>query len=165
MRAWASRRSRGHAGGFVVGRGFELLAVERVDLGADRGVFVGDDSVGDAGVDEGHLHLPVAEQGGDRLEPHAAVDRLGGQGVPQLVRVQAGHSGAFADSRDDAADGVALWVASMVGEEPMIGADVREIDRGPLGEQVDQLRVQRHVAVVAEFAERDAQPVPLIVLR
>jgi hypothetical protein len=29
----------------------------------------------------------MAEQGGDRREAHAAVDRLGSQGVPQLVRV------------------------------------------------------------------------------
>jgi hypothetical protein len=30
---------------------------------------------------------------------------------------------------------------------------------GPCGEQRDQLGVQGHVAVVAELAERDAQPV------
>src|SRR5918994_7383064 len=35
--------------------------VEGVDLFAHRGVFVGDDPVGDLGVDEGHLQGPVAE--------------------------------------------------------------------------------------------------------
>jgi hypothetical protein len=38
----------GHAGGLVVGGQLRLLAVEGVDLGADGGVFVGDDAVGDA---------------------------------------------------------------------------------------------------------------------
>jgi len=46
-------------------------------------VFVGDDAVGDAGVDEGHLHAAVSEQRGDRFQAHPAVDRLGGQGVTQ----------------------------------------------------------------------------------
>jgi hypothetical protein len=50
------------------------LAVEGVDLGADGGVFVGDDSVGDAGVGEGHVHRAVAEQGGDRFQAHAPVE-------------------------------------------------------------------------------------------
>ena len=35
----------GHAGGLVVGGQFGLLAVEDVDLGADRCVLVGDDPV------------------------------------------------------------------------------------------------------------------------
>jgi hypothetical protein len=34
----------------------EVLAVEGVDLGVDGGVLVGDDTVADAGVDQGHLH-------------------------------------------------------------------------------------------------------------
>ena len=38
-------------------------------------------------------------------------------------------------------------------------ADVLEVGGGPVGEQVDELGVQRDVAVVAELAERDAQPV------
>ena len=88
----------GHAGGLVVGGQFGRLAVEGVDLGADRGVLVGDDPVGDPGVDQGHLHLPVAEQRGDGFQPHAAVDGLGGQGVPQLVRVHAGDAGGAADA-------------------------------------------------------------------
>jgi hypothetical protein len=38
----------GHAGGLVVGGQCGRLAVEGVDFGADLGVFVGDDPVGDA---------------------------------------------------------------------------------------------------------------------
>jgi hypothetical protein len=40
----------GHAGGLIIGGQFELLAVEGVDLGANRGVFVGDDAVGGSPV-------------------------------------------------------------------------------------------------------------------
>jgi len=42
----------------------------------------------------------VAEQAGDGLQGHASVDRLGGQGVPELVRVdvrQAGSGAGFVD--------------------------------------------------------------------
>jgi hypothetical protein len=75
----------GHAGGLVVGRQRGQLPVEGVDLGADRGVLVSDDPVGDPGVNERHLHLLVAEEGSDGFQPHAAVDGLGGQGVPEPV--------------------------------------------------------------------------------
>jgi hypothetical protein len=53
----------GHAGGLVVGAQFELLAGEGVDLGTDCGLFVGDDPVGDVGVDQRHFHLAVSESG------------------------------------------------------------------------------------------------------
>jgi hypothetical protein len=38
-------------------------------------------------------------------------------------------------------------------------ADVVKVGGGPGGEHFDQLGVQRHVAVVVELAQRDAQPV------
>ena len=38
-------------------------------------------------------------------------------------------------------------------------ADVVEVVGGPVGEQLDELGVQGDVAVVAEFADGDAQPV------
>ncbi len=90
MRAWASRRSRtmpvvsksaGRAGG-----GF--LSVEGVDLGADCFVFVGDDTVGDAGVGEGHVHGAVTEQRCDGFEAHPAVETggLGYSNRPERVR-------------------------------------------------------------------------------
>ena len=48
----------------------------------------------------------------------------------------------------------------MVGDQPLVAADVVEVGCGPGGEQLCQLGVQGHVAVVAELAQRDAQPVP-----
>ena len=100
----------GHGGGLDVGgegAGWDL-AVEGVDVGVDGGVFVGDDSVGDAGVGEGHLHRAVSEQGGDRFEAHAAVDGLGGQRVAQLVGVDVADPGPLGDPGDDAVNGAAV---------------------------------------------------------
>jgi hypothetical protein len=100
----------------------------------------------------------MAEEGGDRLQPHAPVDGLGGQGVAQLVGVDA-DAAAAADAADDTADLVAVQGAAVVGGQAAAGADVGQVDGGPGGEQRDQLGVQGHVAVVAELAEGDAQPV------
>ena len=107
-------------------RAVRAVAVEGVDLGADRGVLVGDDAVGDPRVDECHLHLAVAEQRGDGLQPHAAVDGLGGQGVPQPVGVDAGHAGGAADPGDDSADHLPVQRAAVVGDQPLVAADVLE---------------------------------------
>jgi hypothetical protein len=62
-----------------------LLLVESFDFLGDGEVLVGDGPVGDAGIDQRHGDRLVAEEGGDRLEAHAAVDAVGGQGVPRLV--------------------------------------------------------------------------------
>jgi hypothetical protein len=102
----------------------------------------------------------MPEHRGDRLQPHAAVDRLGGQGVTQLVRVGA-DTGVASDAADDAADDVAVQRPAVVGGQPLMAADVLEVGGGPGGEQCHQLGVQRHVPVVAELAQRDAQPVGL----
>ena len=45
---------------------------------------------------------------GDRLQAHAAVDGLGGQGVSQLVRVDVADAGGRGDGGDPALDGVAV---------------------------------------------------------
>jgi hypothetical protein len=71
--------------------------------------------------------------------------------------VHAGDAGGPGDAGDDAADEVAVQRAAVVGDQPLVPADVLEVDGGPGGEQVYELGVQRDVAVVAE---RDAQPVP-----
>ena len=47
----------------------------------------------------------------------------------------------------------------VVGEEPAGGADVLGVGGGPLGEQVDDFGVEGDHAVVAELADRDAEPV------
>ena len=76
------------------------------------------------------------------------------------VRVHAGHAGGLSDAADDAADDVPVQRAPLVGDQPLVPADVVEIGRGPGGEQCDEVRVEGHVTVVAELAERDPQPVP-----
>ena len=136
-----------------------ICAVEGVDVGVDGGVFVGDDTVGDAGVGEGHLHRAVSEEGGDGFEAHAAVDRLGGQGVAELVGVDVADPGPLGDPADDAMDGASVERGAVIGDEAALGADVVGVEGGPVGEQDDEVGVQRDVAVVAQLADRDAQPV------
>ena len=100
----------------------------------------------------------MAEERGDGLQPHAPVDGLGGQGVAQLVGVDA-DAAAAADTAGDTADLVAVDRAAVIGGQAPAGADVIGVGGGPGGEERDQFGVQGHVAVVAELAERDAQPV------
>jgi hypothetical protein len=102
----------------------------------------------------------VAEQGGDGLQPHAAAGGLGGQRVAQPVGVHARDPGGAAGAGDDAADEVPVQRAAVVGDQAVTVADVLEVGGGPGGEQLDELGVQGDVAVVAELAQRDAQPVP-----
>jgi hypothetical protein len=47
----------------------------------------------------------------------------------------------------------------VAGGQPLVAADVLEAGCGPGGQERDELGVQRDVAVVAELAERDPQPV------
>ena len=77
---------RGKAGG-------PRFVVERLDLGRDGEVLVGDGAVGDARVDHGHCHGLVAEEGGDGLQAHSAVDGLGCKGVAELVGVDVADAG------------------------------------------------------------------------
>ena len=56
-------------------------------------------------------------------------------------------------------DEVAVEGAAVVGDESAVAADVVEVGGGPVGEQGDEVGVQRDVAVVAQLADRDAQPV------
>jgi hypothetical protein len=101
----------------------------------------------------------MAEQRGDGLEAHAAVDGLGCEGVPQAVRVHVIDPGVAADAVDDAVHGPSFDRGVLVGEEPSGGPDVLCVGGGPVGEEVDDFGVQRDHAVVAELADRDAQPV------
>jgi len=101
----------------------------------------------------------MAEQGGDGLQAHPAVDRLRGQGVTQLVGVDVGQAGRGAGPVDHPGDGVPVQRAAVLPrqQQPMARRDVP----GPVGiDQGDQLRVQRQVAVLAELADRDVQPGP-----
>ena len=148
----------GHPVGLEVGGELGCLGVERVDLGADGGVLVSDDTIGDLGVGESHLHRAVPEEGGDGFKSHAAVDGLGGEGVTQLVRVHVADAGVTSHPPDDAGGQVSVDRAPVVGNQPAVLADVLDVVRRPGGKEMDQLRVQRHVAVVAKLADRDTKP-------
>ena len=70
-----------------------------------------------------------------------------------------------ADAADDAADGVAVERPAMIGDEPVVLTDHLDVVGGPAGEQADEFGVQWHVTVVAELAERDAQPLVRSLIR
>ena len=70
-----------------------------------------------------------------------------------------GSAGGPADAVNDAADQMPVQGSAAVGDKPLAASYVLEVGGGPAGEQLHQLGVQRHVPVVAELAERDAQPV------
>ena len=63
------------------------LAVEGVDLAGDGEVLIGDGAAGDFRIAQGHVQAAVTQHRGDRLQAHAPVDRLGGQRLPELVRM------------------------------------------------------------------------------
>ena len=56
----------------------------------------------------------MAEQGRDGFQAHAAVDGLGGQGVPQLVRVDMWQARGGAGAVDHAGDGMAVERAAVL---------------------------------------------------
>ena len=101
----------------------------------------------------------MAEQGGDRLQAHPAVDGLGGQGVPELVGVDVRQAGGGAGLVDEPGDGVPVQrPAVLPGQQQRVpGGDMGgavAVDEG------DQLGVQGQVAVLVELADRDVQPGP-----
>ena len=53
------------------------------------------------------------------------------------MRVNTGDAGEAADAVDDAADRVPVDWPAAVGDQPPVGADVFEVRRRPLAEQVD----------------------------
>ena len=83
------------------------VGVEGFDLVGDGEVLVGDGAVGDLRVAQGHVHRVVPEQRGDRLQAHAPVDGLGGEGVAHLVGVDVPEPGRFGGLVEVAGDAVA----------------------------------------------------------
>ena len=73
--------------------------------------------------------------------------------MPEPVRVHAGDAGGAADVGDDTADDVPVQRAAVVGDQALAAADVLQVGRGPGGEQLCELGVQRDVAVVAELSQ------------
>ena len=104
----------GHLRADRVGGQHGVLAVEGLDFLGDGEVLIGDGAAGDLGVAQGHVQAAVAEHRGDRLQAHAAVDGLGGQGVPELVGVDVGQPGGGAGLVDIAGDGVPVRRAAVL---------------------------------------------------
>ena len=84
--------------------GWRRLVVEGFDLLGDGEVLVGDGAVGDAGVDQGHRHRWWPSRAAIASRRHAAVDGLGGQGVPQLVGVDVADPGGGGGRLDGVVD-------------------------------------------------------------
>src|SRR5271166_61759 len=147
-----------HFGAFGVGGQCAWLVVEGFDLFADGEVFVGDGAVGDSGVHEGHPHRSVPQQRGQGFEGHAAVDRLGRQGMPEAVgrnMADASRFRGFGDCPIDAAFADALAVL----DEQVAAAQAGGSGGDPGVEEILELGMQGDVAVGAQFAERHVQPV------
>ena len=104
----------GHLGSDGVGGQWFGLGVEGVDLVGDGEVLIGHGAVGDLGVAQGHVHAAVAEHRGDRFQGHAAVDGLGGQGVPQLVGMDVRQSGGAGDPVQDPGDRVPVQSSAVL---------------------------------------------------
>jgi hypothetical protein len=68
----------------------------------------------------------MAEHRGDRLQAHAAVDRLGGQGMPQLVGVEVAQPGGGAGPVDHPGDGMPVQRPAVLArqQQRMIRRDV-----------------------------------------
>jgi hypothetical protein len=99
----------------------------------------------------------VTEQRRDRFEAHPSVDRLGREGVAELVRVHVPDTGALGDGGDVAGDGAAVEGLTVVAFEEHAAAGWSAVV-AVVGDELDQDRVQRDVAVVVELADRDAKP-------
>jgi hypothetical protein len=75
--------------------------------------------------------------------------------------VHARNARSGGDAAHDPADDVPVQNAAVVGDQPLVPADVLQVRAGPRGQQCDQVGVQGNLPVVAELAERDPQPVPV----
>ena len=97
----------------------------------------------------------LSEQGCDGVEAHAPVHGLSGQGVAQLVGGDVADAGNVGDASQRGGDAVTTY-RSIVFEQKAIGAQaIRSVVGDPVVEQLFELRVQRDVAVVVQFADRD----------
>jgi hypothetical protein len=101
----------------------------------------------------------MAGHRGDRLQAHAAVDRLGGRGVPQLVGVDVGQPGGGAGLAGHPGDGVTVQRAPVLPRQQQRVRRAR-VRAAVVAGQGGQVRVQRQVTVLAELAGRDVQPGP-----
>ena len=101
----------------------------------------------------------MAEQRGDGFEAHPSVDGLGGEGVSELVGVDGPDAHVDADASHDAVHGPPVDRDVAVSEEPALTAVVVGVGGRPLAEQLHEVGVQGDEPVVAELADRHAEPV------
>ena len=132
-----------------------------IDFGGDIEVFVGDGAIGDPGIDQCHLKVLVTQQGGDGFESHPPVDRLGGEGMAQLVRVDMTDPGTVGDTANHPGKPVPIHRRHLVGEEPTRPSNMVGVVGLPFGDELNEFGMQRDIAVVAEFPDRDMEPVVL----
>lgn len=97
----------------------------------------------------------MAEQRGDGLQAHAAVDRLGGQCVAQLVRVDVPDPGGGGGLVYGFVDPGGRDRAAAFGQQQVGGLPVGTAG-DPCVEQVLQLGVERDVPVGVQFPDRSA---------
>ena len=100
----------------------------------------------------------MSEKSSDRFQRHAAVDRLGGQRVPQAMRADVPDPGRRGDLGHGPVDAV-LPDALAVFDEQVAAAQAGWAVGEPLVEEILELGVQGNVAVVAQLAQRHMQPV------
>ena len=63
--------------------------------------------------------------------------------------------GLAADASHDTSDEVPIEGSAVVDNQASMSTDVFEIVGGPCGQERDQVRVERDVAIVAELADRN----------
>jgi hypothetical protein len=115
-------------------------------------------AVGDARVDHGHRERLVAEQGGDGVEAHAAVDRLGGKRVAKLVRGHVADAGLARQAPERPRHPPPGDRPVALDEQPLGAKAGRPVVLDPVVEQRLELGVQRDVAVGVKLPERDPKP-------
>jgi hypothetical protein len=82
-----------------------------------------------------------------------------GEGVPELVRMDVWQAGGEGGAVDQSGGGVPVELAA-VGSWDQPGTVAMDVVGTVVGDQLDQVGVQRDVAVVVQLADRDVQPVP-----
>jgi hypothetical protein len=101
----------------------------------------------------------VAEHGGDRFQAHAPVDRLGGQRVAQLVGVDVWQAGGCSGPVDMAGDRVTIELCAVFPRQ-LKGIVRCDVAGAVVVDELNEVWMQRQVAVLAQLADRDVQPRP-----
>ena len=101
----------------------------------------------------------MSEQDRDRVEAHAPVDRLGSQGVAQLMGGDVADAGGVGSVPQGFGDAVVADRPVVFEQKAIRAQSGGPVVGDPVVEQLLELWVQRDVAVVVQFADRNSQPV------